>query len=232
MRDHETQDHPSLAEEASVLPVTLLLFEGCDLLDVGGPYEVFLTANRIARDAGAPAPFVVRTASVDGRPVRAYGGLRLTPDAPLRPGPGIFLVPGAIDVPEGDASLLAAIRSAAQAADLVASVCTGSLLLAAADVLEGVPATTHHLDVGRLAERLDDHLAVAGTRWVDAGRVVTAGGLASGIAMALHLVGRFVDDGLARTTAERLEYPWSPEHGVTMATGTGGVTPPARPPAP
>lgn len=217
----EPQGHPIPATGVVGMSVTLLLFDGCDLLDVGGPYEVMLTANRIQEAAGASAPFAVRTVSLDGGPVRAYGGLQLTPDAALAPGPGVFVVPGAIDVPDGDTALLAAIRAGAQAADLVASVCTGSLLLAAADVLDGVPATTHHLDVGRLAEWLDDHLAVAGTRWVDAGRVVTAGGLASGIAMALHLVARLASPELARATAQRLEYPWSPDDGLTVATGAG-----------
>ena len=58
-----------------------VLFDQVDLLDVGGPYEVFLTANRLAERQGDPAPFSVASASVDGAPVTAYGGLMLAPTA-------------------------------------------------------------------------------------------------------------------------------------------------------
>lgn len=201
-------DHPC--------PVTLLLFPGCDLLDVGGPYEVLLTANRILVGGGRDEAFEVRTASLDGAAVDAYGGLRLTPDGPFEPGPGVLLIPGAIDVPDTDEPLLRAIRAGAEHADLVASVCTGSLLLAAADVLDGVSATTHHQDVHSLAELIGRDLVVSGRRWVDAGAVVTAGGLASGIAMALHLVARLVSLDLAHEVARRIEFPWSPEDGDTV----------------
>jgi transcriptional regulator GlxA family with amidase domain len=192
--------------------IGLLLFEGVDLLDVGGPYEVFLTASRlVARDGGEP-PFEVVTLTADGGPVTAYGGLGLRPQAAVaNSGPlDVVVVPGTIDVDAavGDERLLAAIDGLAGATDLTASVCTGAFLLAAAGVLDGRPWTTHWEDVDLLAERIGEGGAVRDVRWVDAGEVVTAGGLSSGIAMALHLVDRFAGRDLAERTARQLDYDW------------------------
>lgn len=192
--------------------IGLLLFEGVDLLDVGGPYEVFLTASRlVARDGGEP-PFEVVTLTADGGPVTAYGGLGLRPQrAVADSGPlDVVVVPGTIDVDAavGDERLLAAIDGLAGATDLTASVCTGAFLLAAAGVLDGRPWTTHWEDVDLLAERIGERGAVRDVRWVDAGEVVTAGGLSSGIAMALHLVDRFAGRELAERTARQLDYDW------------------------
>jgi transcriptional regulator GlxA family with amidase domain len=192
--------------------IGLLLFEGVDLLDVGGPYEVFLTASRlVARDGGEP-PFEVVTLTADGGPVTAYGGLGLRPQAAVADsGPlDVVVVPGTIDVDAavGDERLLAAIDGLAGATDLTASVCTGAFLLAAAGVLDGRPWTTHWEDVDLLAERIGERGAVRDVRWVDAGEVVTAGGLSSGIAMALHLVDRFAGRELAERTARQLDYDW------------------------
>ncbi len=196
----------------------LLLFEECDLLDVGGPYEVLLTANRMIEAAGGAAPFSVRTVTADGQQVRAFGGLTLGPHEAARPGPGLFLVPGAIDLASAldDPGVMDTIRRCGEAADLLVSVCTGSLLLAAAGLLEGLPATTHHEDVGLLAERIGEDRVLTDVRWVDAGRVVTSAGLSSGIAMALHLVAREISVGFAADVAARLDYDWRPDAGTVV----------------
>lgn len=185
---------------------------------MGGPYEVFLTANRLAVRDGGPSPFEVITVSVDGGQRTAYGGLRLEPGRSLA---GlecdVFVVPGLIEVSAatGDEMLLEAIRDADRSADIVSSVCTGSLLLAAAGLLDGVVATTHFEDVGALGDLIGPENSVV-ERWVDAGRVVTAGGLSNGIAMALHLVRRLESLELAVRTARQVEYPWDPEDGLMV----------------
>ena len=198
--------------------VQLLVFEACDLLDLGGPYEVLLTANRETLGDGPAQPFDVRTVSADGAAVRAYGGLGLEPTGPATPAGGIFLVPGAIDLTPalGDPRVLEVIRRCGDAADLVASVCTGSILLGAAGLLEGVEATTHHEDLHLLAAYIGKDRVHGDVRWVDAGNVVTAGGLSSGIAMALHLVARYTSSERAAAVADRLEYDWDPDAGVTL----------------
>lgn len=233
--------HPATARIA----VELLVFEHFDLLDLGGPYEVLLTANRLAGRQGRSAPFVVSTLGWTGEQVRAYGGLRVTPDRGLAddpdrgpapdpgrasvpdPGPAsgdaadtrVLVVPGAIDVDAvvADGTTLPAIQRAAGRAQLLTSVCTGSLLLGAAGLLSSAGgATTHHEDLAALGRYLDPARVIGGVAWVDAGGLVTAGGLANGLSMALHLVHRLVDRQLAENVAFNLSVPWSPEDGVTV----------------
>lgn len=199
--------------------VGLLVFDGVDLLDVGGPYEVLLTASRLATRRGRPQPFEVVTVGIDGREVSAYGGLGLTPQTSVDDLGAVdaVIVPGLIDVAAGvgDTALVETVRDlGGTAAEVVASVCTGAFLLEAVGLLDGA-ATTHFEDLPQLRDRIGER-AVAGVRWVDAGRVVTAGGLSSGIAMALHLVDRFEGRRLAEATAHQIGYDWDPEAGRTM----------------
>ena len=197
--------------------VGLLLYDGVDLIDAIGPYEVFHTASRlVARDGGTPA-FTVVTVTPDGGPVTAYGGLGLAPHAsataPAAADLDVVIVPGTVDVDAalGDADLAAAVRALIAGTALTASVCTGAFLLAAAGVLDGRPWTTHWEDVDDLARRLGDEGARRGVRWVDDGDVVTSAGLTSGIAMALHLVDRLCGRALAVRTARQLDHPWHPD---------------------
>jgi transcriptional regulator GlxA family with amidase domain len=194
--------------------VGLLVYDGVDLLDAGGPYEVFLTASRLVARDGAPVPFDVVTISRTGSPVTAYGGLGLVPQASVDDcGPlDVIVVPGTVDVDAvtGDASLVEAVRRLAGSSDLTASVCTGAFLLASADLVGDRPWTTHWEDIDALAARLGAK-GVRDVRWVDAGDVVTAAGLSSGIAMALHLVDRLAGRDLAERTARQIDYPWRPD---------------------
>ncbi|CAN5417009.1 DJ-1/PfpI family protein [soil metagenome] len=197
--------------------VGLLLFDQVDLLDVGGPYEVFLTANRLAHRQGRSAPFEVLTISLSDQPVEAYGGLYLQASADLHTVGtlDVLLVAGTIniDAAAADAALMSALRALAEVTPLVTSVCTGAILLARAGLLTDVAqATTHHEDVAVLEAEIGDRATTA--RWVDAGSTVTAGGLSSGIAMALHLVERFEDRALALATAAQLAYAWDPDDGI------------------
>lgn len=196
------------------LTAGIVLFDDVDLLDVIGPYEVLLTASRLAARNGQPEPFRVRTLGRRGDPVRAYGGVRVTPDGRLddRPGDDVIIVPGAIAINDvvADADLLRAIREAAAIAQVVASVCTGAFVLGALGLLDGRRWTTHWEDIDELAQRLDAP-GERGVRWVDEGEIVTSGALSSGMAMALHLVDRFAGRELADRTARQIEYAWSPQ---------------------
>jgi len=207
--------------------IGVLLYEGVDLLDAGGPYEVFLTASRLAARDGGDPPFDVTTVTPTGELVTAYGGLGLAPQTSLADCGrlDVLIVPGTIDVDAatGDKALRAAIDQLAGASGLTASVCTGAFLLAAAGLLDDRRWTTHWEDVDLLAQRLRPDRAVRDVRWVDAGEVVTAAGLSSGIAMALHLVDRLVGRELAERTARQLDYDWQPDASpaAPSATPTG-----------
>jgi transcriptional regulator GlxA family with amidase domain len=200
------------------MQIGIVVFEQVDLLDVGGPYEVLLTASRLVERDGGEPPFEVLTLGLSREPVEAYGGLRLTPQATLAEAGrlDVLVVPGAIRIDEvlADSRLVEAVSAAAGDASVVASVCTGAFVLQSLGFLESRPWTTHWEDVADLEARTGpDGAGQAWVRWVDAGEVVTSGGLSSGIAMALHLVDRFAGRDLALRTARQIEYEWDPEAG-------------------
>lgn len=195
------------------LAAGIVVFDDVDLLDVIGPYEVLLTASRLAARDGQPEPFAVDTLGRTGDPVRAYGGTRIVPTAALgdRAGLDLLIVPGAIAIDDvlADANLLQAIAAAATGAQVVASVCTGAFVLAAVGLLAGRRWTTHWEDIEELSRRVGTP-GERDVRWVDEGEIVTSGAVSNGIAMALHLVHRFAGLELAHRVARQIEYTWAP----------------------
>lgn len=196
--------------------IGIVLFDHVDLLDVGGPYEVFLTASRLVVRAGGAPPFEVVTVGTTAEPVVAFGGLRLIPHTTLEAcgALDVLVIPGAVDIDAvvSDATLLDAVDPVARDARVVASVCTGAFILGALGLLSQRTWTTHWEDVETLAARVGGR-GEAWVRWVDSGEVVTSGGLSSGMAMSLHLVDRFEGRELAARTAKQLEYDWDPVAG-------------------
>jgi uncharacterized protein YndB with AHSA1/START domain/putative intracellular protease/amidase len=182
--------------------VDFLLFEGMDLMDFAGPWEVLLTANRLLERRGEQPVFDLVAFSPDDAPVRSYGGLQVTPTGVARPG-GILVVPGTIDVPAatGNHTIMASVRDSGDRT-LVASVCTGAFLLQSAALLPS-SWTTHWEDIASMPAQGGSRARV-----VDTGRIITAGGIGCGIDLGLHLVARFVDTALARLVARQIDYPW------------------------
>ncbi|WNM27075.1 DJ-1/PfpI family protein [Demequina capsici] len=195
--------------------IGILLYPDFDLIDAGGPYEVFLTASRLAVRDGEPPLYEVLLIAPDGADVVAFGGMTLTGlTRPEDAGPlDVLLVPGLVDLAaaRADARIADAVATLAADSRTVTSVCTGAFLLADAGLLEGRPATTHWEDVAELGAHASVASGIAGVRWVDDGDVVTSGGLTSGIHMALHLVARHHGTPLALRTARQLDLDWSPE---------------------
>jgi transcriptional regulator GlxA family with amidase domain len=193
--------------------IGILLFDDVDLLDSGGPYEVLLTANRLAERDGDPEPFRVLTVSRDGEPVTAYGGLRLIPHAAIGAVDTLsaLIVPGAIAIDKvlADTGLIDGVRALTARTALTTSVCTGAFILADAGLLSDRAWTTHWEDIDLLAERIGEDGATRDVRWVDSGPVITSGGLSSGIAMTLHLVARLAGQELAERTARQIDYDWN-----------------------
>ena len=192
--------------------VGILVYDEVEVLDVAGPFEVFSVASRVAarRRPGAAPPFEALLISRDGAPVRARAGFVMTAhrsveDAP----PDVLIVPGGVqDGVERDPSVLRWIRGAAGHAEVVASVCTGAFVLAAAGLLDGLVATTHWEDAPDLAERYPTVTVDPEARWLDHGSVATSAGISAGVDLALHLVSRFEGEELARATARQMEYRW------------------------
>lgn len=207
-----------IGHAGAMLTCTLVAFDGMDLLDAGGPYEVLLTAARLLERDGHDVALDIVTAGIHSGIVHAYGGLGLEVTTALADVAytDILVVPGAINTTmmTTDRELLDQVARLAADATITLSVCTGAFMLAAAGLLDDRPWTTHHEDIDALARILGPDLARPGIQWVDSGQIVTAAGLSNGIAGALHVVERLFGRELAVRTAEQIEYDWVP-HATT-----------------
>ncbi|MEU5217537.1 DJ-1/PfpI family protein [Streptomyces sp. NPDC020807] len=187
-------------------PVLVVLFDGVQSLDVTGPFEVFAGA---ARAAGDPAAYPLRTASLDGGPVRTQSGLRLLPDTTLAEAvadgpPHTLLVPGGEGTRAPEPALIAWLRDHAPHAERLVSVCTGALLLAEAGLLDGHRVTTHWLACDHLARRHPAVRVEPEPIFVRDGRLSTSAGVTAGIDLALALVEEDLGRDVALTVARHL----------------------------
>ena len=193
--------------------VGIYIFDEIEVLDLGGPFEVFCTASRMKSrlQPGAKKPFEVFTIADAIRPIRARGGLMLQPNFSIanHPAIDIFIVPGGVVTAElkRDAIIEWIARTAAKSS-LAASVCTGSFLLGKAGLLDGKTITTHWEDIDDFRAMFPNIPVQDKKRWVDAGKLVTSAGISAGLDMSLHLVARLEGEELAVRTARQMEYDW------------------------
>ena len=192
-----------------------------NVMDVAGPWEVF--ADTSVKDAQGKdvSPYELYTVAADTTPLHSEGanrpGLTITPDYDFAhaPAPDIVVVPAQMGGKELQAWLG---KIHAQHATIM-SVCTGAFQLARAGLLKGKQATTHHWYFGDFAREFPDVKLVKQVRYEQADPVTfTAGGLTSGIDLALHMVaGRFGQD-VAQQTADFMEYlgtGWKTDRGIS-----------------
>jgi transcriptional regulator GlxA family with amidase domain len=190
--------------------IGVALFEGAEELDWAGPWEVLAAWALQWPDDGVH----VFTLAREDRPVTCAKGLRVLPDETWETAPplDVLVYPGGRGTRRElqDEAVLDWIRDLAAGDTVVASVCTGSLVLATAGLLDGKPATTHwgSLELlptlGREIEvRPDD-------RFVDNGNILTAAGVSAGIDMALHLVARLHSTERAREVRRYIQYDPEP----------------------
>jgi transcriptional regulator GlxA family with amidase domain len=185
--------------------IDIVLFDGFDELDAIAPYEVFRTA------AGHGAPIQAELVGARGAgTVTASHGTRVlvdrapsaTADVLLVPGGGWFHGAGVRDeIERGNLPRLLADAHARGA--IVGSVCTGAMLLTAAGLTAGRRATTHRSAIEDLR---GSGAEIVEGRFVDDGDIVTAGGVTSGLDLALHLVERFAGAAIAAKVAVEIEY--------------------------
>ncbi|HEY9079696.1 DJ-1/PfpI family protein [Magnetovibrio sp.] len=202
--------------------VAIYVFDEIEVLDLGGPFEVFSVANRLAAKDGRDQPFNVVTVSSGADIVQARGGYRFCPSHNFAnvPPADVLVVPGGVvDHECARPDVIAWLRQAHDGAELTASVCTGAFLLAEAGVLTGLEVTTHWEDIDELERRYPDLHVLRDRLWVDEGRVVTSGGISAGIDMSLHLVRRLEGLDLARRVARQMEYDWRSLSGIAEQTG-------------
>jgi transcriptional regulator GlxA family with amidase domain len=187
--------------------VALLLFDDVEVLDFTGPLEVFGAANALH----GGELFNVITFGISPGTIRTRYGLKVVPDFAVEncPAPHVLIVPGGEGTRAllGRASLLEWLRHKSRTAEIVMSVCSGALVLGQAGLLDGLRATTHHrvFDLLRQVAPMAD--VVEDERFIDNGRIVTAGGIAAGLDCALHVIARLVSRDAADATARYMEYP-------------------------
>jgi transcriptional regulator GlxA family with amidase domain len=214
--------------------IALLAFDGMEVLDFAGPFEVFTTASRVFAKLNATETeanksittsagvlFDLKSVARTLGAVQARAGLRVLPDAgfatPLQA--DLLLVPGGVvDRAMACPDTLAWVQRMHAASRWTASVCTGAFILAAAGVLTDQRVTTHWEDQADLQRQFPALQVHSGVRWVsaDGGRITTSAGISAGIDMSLHLVATMADnhmralglDGnaLATRTAHQMEY--------------------------
>lgn len=195
------------------LNIAIYVFDGVEVLDFAGPFEVFTTATRMGARAepAAPPAFHVFTVGGTRRPVLARAGLKIEPDHAMANHPPIdcLVVPGGVVAGEMEKpDVIAWIAQCAPATRITASVCTGAFLLAKAGLLDGLTVTTHWEDVADLRTLFPSLKVIEGPRWADQGRLVTSAGISAGIDMSLHLVERLHSRALAERTARQMDFDW------------------------
>jgi transcriptional regulator GlxA family with amidase domain len=190
--------------------IAVVVFDGFDELDAIGPLEVLRNAATMG-DAGLQVELVALGGAAE---VTGSHGLVVRTDGPLDPGRAdLLVIPGGgwndrgaqgawAEAERGD--LPAAIAAAHRAGAVVATVCTGAMLATAAGLTRGRPAVTHQ---GAVEELRASGAEVVEARVVDDGDLVTAGGVTSGIDMALWLVERHFGAELADRVAAEIEHP-------------------------
>ena len=196
--------------------VGILVFDGVEVLDFCGPFEVFATTTMPGADPldEAARPFRVLTIAEKADTVRAYGGLLVQPHHSIDDHPplDILVVPGGYGTRRevNNDRLLDWIAEQNARTELTTSVCTGAFLLAARGILDGLRATTHWASIERLRATHPTVEVREEVRFVDNGRVLTSAGVSAGIDMALHVVGRLLGEEIAGATARRMEYEGYP----------------------
>lgn len=189
--------------------VAILVFDGVQIIDSMGPYEVFGAAG-----------CNVYTVAATKDPVTSAMGLQIVPkysfaDAPQ---PDVLVVPGGgVKAASGDAATLKWVGDVTGRAEHTMSVCNGAFILASAGLLDGLTATTTSGNIDRLRASYPKVKVVENQRYVDNGKIITTAGLSAGIDGALHVVALLLGNGAAQQVALSEEYDMSGRAGFARA---------------
>jgi len=193
--------------------VGIVIFDEVEVLDFCGPFEVF-SATRLdeARRRDEPSPFEVVLVAETLASITTTGGMRVVPHHGFDDCPAldILVVPGGWGTrrEKDNPVLLAWLRRQAAAVETLTAVCTGSMLLGFAGLLEGRHATTHWRALDWMRESFPETIVESDRHVVVDGRLVTSAGISAGIDMALRVVVRYCGEAVARATAVHMEYPF------------------------
>jgi putative intracellular protease/amidase/DNA-directed RNA polymerase subunit RPC12/RpoP len=195
----------AMANHPASKKVGILIFNGVEIIDYTGPWEVFGAAD-----------FDVYDVAETKDPVTTAMGMTVVPKYTFAeaPRPDILLVPGGdVHGPVGSAATLKWVAEQSPRTEHTLSVCNGAFILASAGLLDGLSATTTYHLLDKFTTDFPKVKVVRDQRFVDNGRIITAGGLSSGIDGALHVVSKVRGNGVAQEVALGLEYDWRPRSG-------------------
>ena len=198
--------------------VGILIFPDVEVLDFAGPFEVFsVTRLNEERRREEPSPFDVKLIAENLEPVVASGGLRVLADYDFNNCPPleILVVPGGWGTRTQieNKQLIDWIAKVGKEVETLTSVCTGSMLLGRARLLDGLRATTHWRALDWMRDSFPDVTVESELHVVEHGRVLTSAGISAGIDMALRVVARYCGETVARATARHMEYPFPDSNG-------------------
>jgi transcriptional regulator GlxA family with amidase domain len=184
---------PSAAHPDEHPTVAFVLTRNANVIDFSGPWEVFQDAS-----------FRLYTVSDSRDPVSLTGGLKVVPEHAFADAPDPDIV--VVGAQSGSPAMIDWLKRVSARATVM-SVCTGAFKLGTAGLLDGHPATTHHEFFDQFQKQFPNVQLRRGVRWVQSSdRVYTAGGLTSGIDLALHLVAKRLGDDAARQEAFYMEH--------------------------
>ncbi|RBQ31181.1 AraC family transcriptional regulator [Arcobacter sp. FW59] len=193
--------------------VGIFIFDNIEVLDFSGPFEV-LSVTRLDEDRRLEtlSPFDVKLISITKEVVFTKGNMKIIPDFDFETCPNldILIVPGGMGTRKlmYDEKVLNFIKQKAKEVELLSSVCTGSLILASAKLLDGVNATTHWKSLDRMEEEFKNVKVCRDKHFVEDGNIISSAGISAGIDMALYVVKKYFGEEVSRSTAKHMEYPY------------------------
>lgn len=206
-------------EDTKKMNVAIFVYEGVEILDFGGPGEVFASAH-VGEGDGRTTAFNVYTVAATADPILSQRFITVVPGYTIEncPKPDIIVLPGGNSRPSvEDPRVIAWVQAAAKDRALLMSVCTGAFVLAKAGLLDGREATTWYGAIDRLKEAAPRTRIHSDTRFVDNGNIITTAGVSAGIDGALHLVSRLCGIESARAVAKYMEYDrWKEDAGLVV----------------
>ena len=193
--------------------VGVVLFENIEVLDFCGPFEVF-SATRLSEEKRREetSPFEVLLVAEHPEPVTTTGGMKVIPHCTFENCPRlhVLVVPGGWGTRKelNNPIMLQWLRKRAAEVETLTSVCTGSMLLGFAGLLNGLHATTHWRSLDWMRDSFPAVTVEPAKHVVEDGGVFTSAGISAGIDMALKVVARYFGEDIARATARHMEYPY------------------------
>jgi len=189
----------------------IVVFDEIEVLDFCGPFEVFsVTRLNEERRREEPSPFEVLLVSQFNRTITTTGGMKVLPDFTFEncPALDILIVPGGwgTRIEMGNEAMLSFVRARAMNVEILASVCTGALILGSAGLLDGLQATTHWRSLQMMQELFPKVRVDSESHVIQQGKIITSAGISAGIDMALHIVSYYYGKNVSRSTARHMEY--------------------------